>query len=137
MNAPIPSAVGTVHLRNGRAERHPRTRGVGKTWCGKSLLGQPEDAGTGIETFTSYGDQIHVTYDPQQGTCARCSEAFEAAFAAAFPERSQPIATFRYDNPDDMRRAKAVLGPDALDRFFGPGGGGMAAFEAALAGHSQ
>jgi hypothetical protein len=31
-----------------------------------------------------------------------------------------------------MERAKAALSPEALAKFFGPGGEGMAAFEAAL-----
>lgn len=122
----------TIHLRNGRAQRHPQTLGDGKTWCGKKLLGKPEAGEEGTEVFTSYGNRVETTYDPEQGTCERCRSAFDAAYNAAFPEGLQPIATFRLDNPDDVRRAKEVLSPEALSRFFGPGGGGMPAFDAAL-----
>jgi len=125
-----------IHLRNGQAERHPHTRGEGKTWCGKKLLGQPEEAQEGVETFVSYGNRIDVSFDPERGTCARCREAFDAAYARAFPEGLKPIATFRLDDPDDMSRAKDLLSPEAMNRFFGPGGGGMSAFEAALQGES-
>src|SRR3546814_5186491 len=34
-------------------------------------------------------------------------------YAEAFPEGPKPIATFRLDNPADVERAKAILGPDA------------------------
>lgn len=123
---------GVLHLRNGRAQRHPQTYGDGKTWCGKKLLGQPETGEDGVETFISYGNKIHTTYAPDAGTCERCREAFEGAYAAAFPEGLKPVATFRLDSPSDVARAKAVLSPEALNSFFGPGGSGMAAFDAAL-----
>jgi hypothetical protein len=106
--------------------------GGGKTWYGKKLLGKSEDSGGGIETFTSYGNRIDVSYNPKQGTCERCSAAFEAAYAAAFPEGPKPIATFRADNPADLERAKNLFSPEALKRFFGPGGGGIAELEDAI-----
>ncbi len=56
----------------------------------------------------------------------------DAAYKAAFPEGPKPIATFRADSPEDMARAKALLSPEALNGFFGPGGGGMPAFVAAM-----
>lgn len=121
-----------IHIRDGRADRHARTNGTGSTWCGKKLLGTPEATESGNEAFTSYGNRIEVTLAPGAGTCSRCREAFDAAFAAAFPDGPKPIATFRTDSPEDLARAKSVLGVDALNRFFGPGGGGMAAFEQAL-----
>jgi hypothetical protein len=31
-----------------------------------------------------------------------------------------------------MERARRLIGPEAIARHFGPGGGGMAAFEASL-----
>jgi hypothetical protein len=64
-------------------------------------------------------------------------EELDAGYKAAFPDGPQPIATFRADNPADLERAKAALSPEALNKFFGPGGGGMAAFEAALKQGSQ
>lgn len=59
-------------------------------------------------------------------------EELDAGFRAAFPEGPKPIATFRADNPADVERAKALLSPAALNGFFGPGGGGMEAFMAAV-----
>jgi hypothetical protein len=68
----------------------------------------------------------------REGTEAELS----AAYDAAFPEGPKPIATFHTDSPEDMERARAVLSPEALNGFFGPGGGGMAAFTAAMEGRS-
>lgn len=126
-----PSRV-TIHLRNKRAERHPHTKGDGKTWCGKNLLGEPENERDGIETFTSYGNRLSVTLDPDRGSCDRCCEAFETAYSAAFPEGLKLLATFRLDDPADMQRARTFLSPEGLSRFFGPGGGGLPTFDAAL-----
>lgn len=122
-----------IHLRNGRAARHPTTFGGGATWCGKKLLDKPQVNEDGTETFTSYGAELIVSFDPAQGTCARCREAFDAAYNEAFPEGLKPIATFRIEDAAEVERAKALLSPNALRQFFGPGGGGMAAFKAAVA----
>lgn len=86
----------------------------------------------GAEVFTSYGAQVYVSFDPSSGTCPRCRDAFDTAYAAAFPDGLKPIATFKLGDPDDMARAKSVLSPEALNGFFGPGGGGMPAFIAAM-----
>lgn len=59
-------------------------------------------------------------------------EELAAMYAAAFPEGPKPIATFRTDDPASMERARAVLSPEALNRFFGPGGGGTEAFITAV-----
>lgn len=126
----IPDAI--THIRNGRAELLPHVRGGGATWCGKKLVGRPEAADGVTETFHSYGNVLHVSLDPERGTCPHCRRVFEAAYAEAFPDGLKPIATFRADNADDLRRAKELLSPEALNGFFGPGGGGMAAFDAAL-----
>jgi hypothetical protein len=125
-----PSRV--IHMRNGRAQRHRHTMGAGETWCGKKLLGQPDCDGEGIETFSSYGSEVRTTYDEPFVTCQRCLDAFDTSYRRAFPDGPKPIATFRTDDPADMERAKALLSPEALNGFFGPGGGGMAAFDAAL-----
>lgn len=121
-----------IHLRNGRAERHARTFGEGKTWCGKKLFGPPESLADGIEAFTSYGDRIEVTLDPEQGNCPYCRDRFDAAYAAAFPNGPQPIATFRLDDPASVEKARAILGPDNLTRVFGSDGGGIAELEEQL-----
>ncbi|AMU89866.1 hypothetical protein ATM17_12555 [Sphingopyxis macrogoltabida] len=59
-------------------------------------------------------------------------EELAAGYAAAFPDEPKPIATFRADVPEDIEAAKAVLSPDALNRFFGPDGGGADAWIAAI-----
>lgn len=107
-----------IHLHNTRAQRHARTSGAGSTWCGKKLLGQPEHSEGGVDTFTSYGVQIHIGFDPAQTTCEHCRKAFDAAYNAAFPEGLKPIATFRLDNPDDMAKARELLSPEALARQY-------------------
>lgn len=116
---------GVLHVRNGRADRHPSTHGDGATWCGKKLLGRPESSESGVDTFLSYGSEVHVSMDPQQGSCGRCREAFDAAYNAAFPNGMKPIATIKADNP----RAKELFGPETLTRFFGPRGEGSSAYE--------
>lgn len=55
--------------------------------------------------------------------------AYRAEFGDGPPE---PIATFRLDDPASVERAKALLSPEAMNGFFGTGGGGMAAFVAAV-----
>ena len=124
-----------VHLRNGRAAQHLTTHGRGTTWCGKKLIGPPERQEGEVAIFSVYGSDVAVSDDPQSGTCGRCAAAFDAAYQAAFPDGLKPVATFRLDNPDDVERAKAVLSPEALNGFFGPGGGGMGSFVAAIEGH--
>jgi hypothetical protein len=61
-------------------------------------------------------------------------EELDAGYRAAFPDGPKPIATFRLNNPEDVERAKAVLSPEALAKFFGPNGGGMSAWMAAVEG---
>jgi len=64
-------------------------------------------------------------------------EELEAAYNEVFPNGPEPLATFRVGSEEDMARAKAALSPEALSKFFGPGGGGMTAFEAALRGEGD
>ncbi|WP_337846801.1 hypothetical protein [Sphingomonas sp.] len=123
-----------VHLRNGHADRPAHTMGVGVTWCGKKLLGKPETSHGTVDTFLCYGSEVRVTFDPTQGSCARCAEAFNSAYEAAFPDGLKPVATFRLDDPTDVERARALFSPEALARTFGPGGGGMAEFRERLEG---
>jgi hypothetical protein len=131
LRASIPSAV--LHLRNGRASRHPQTMGVGVTWCGKKLLGKPERSEGATEVFSSYGAEVHVSDDPATGSCERCREAFDAAYSAAFPDGLKPIASFKLNSPDDMGLAKTVLSPETMTRFFGERGEGGEAYERFLA----
>jgi hypothetical protein len=50
----------------------------------------------------------------------------EAGYREAFPEGPKPIATFHADNASDLERAKSLLSPEALNRYFGLAGLGMA-----------
>ena len=61
-------------------------------------------------------------------------EELDAFYRAAFLEGPKPIATLRFDNPDDMAKARAALSPEALNKHFGEGGGGVAAITAILQG---
>ena len=91
------------------------------------------------------GLRVPITVDQEPPLCPdmkgvyrlATEEELDVGYRAAFPEGPQPIATFRLDNPDDIKRAKAVLSPAALNGFFGPGGNGMAAFSAALEEQSR
>lgn len=118
-----------IHLRNGRAERLTHQP---KTWCGKPLFGPAEDRGDGIEGFTSYGDPVDVTLNPERGTCPYCRERFDAAYNAAFPEGPKPIATFRADDPADVEKFRSIFGRENLTRVFGEGGGGIAELDEQL-----
>lgn len=43
--------------------------------------------------------------------------------------KPQPIFTARTDDPEDMAALRSLLGRGALERAFGPGGGGIAEIE--------
>lgn len=58
----------------------------------------------------------------------------DAAYNAQFPEGPKPIATFDLNKREDVERARSVLSPEAITKFFGPDGGGTDAFEASLRG---
>lgn len=64
-------------------------------------------------------------------------EELEAGYKAAFPDGPKPIATFRADVPEDMEAAKKVLSPEALNKFFGPEGGGIDAWMEAVEAAGQ
>lgn len=59
--------------------------------------------------------------------------------AAAKAEMPEPIFTARLDDDADMELANEVIGKDALDKAFGPGGGGVQEIEynAAIASFKQ
>lgn len=64
--------------------------------------------------------------------CLQCEVEFDKAYKRAFPDGPKPIATFRLDTPEGAENARQVLGVEALQKAFGPGGGGMAEFMANL-----
>lgn len=54
--------------------------------------------------------------------CLYCAAEADKAYKRAFPDGPQPFATF---TTDEMPLAKQALGPDAIRKAFGPGGGGI------------
>lgn len=56
--------------------------------------------------------------------CMACPGEAEKAYREAFPDGPKPIATFKTDNPKDMKRLKQYFGKDALHKAFRPEGGG-------------
>jgi len=60
--------------------------------------------------------------------CLYCESEANAEYKRQFPDGPKPIATFSLSNPEDVERARKVIGIEALQKAFGPGGGGMAEF---------
>lgn len=68
-----------------------------------------------------------------KGVYREATEAeLDAAYKQAFPNGPVPIASFDLNDPASAAKARELLGPDAMRRHFGPGGGGMDAFEQSL-----
>jgi hypothetical protein len=65
--------------------------------------------------------------------CLACESEAEKAYRRDFPEGPKPLATFRRDDP----RIRELLGPEAMNKHFGPGGGGITAFIASLPDDSR
>jgi hypothetical protein len=59
--------------------------------------------------------------------CIYCESEADAAYKRAFPEGVKPIASFP-NTPDGLAAARAVIGKEALEKAFGPNGGGLAEF---------
>ncbi|CAH1671828.1 hypothetical protein [Chelatococcus asaccharovorans] len=64
--------------------------------------------------------------------CLACEAEADAAYKRAFPDGPKPIATFSLSNPQDVTAFKKVFGREALEKAFGPDGGGIAEIEANL-----
>jgi hypothetical protein len=137
LRAAVPDAEHTIHIQNGRSHAHPSTFGNGWTWCGKKLIGQPQRNEGPFEIWSSYGADLWASMDPALATCSHCEKLFEAAYSDAFPDGLKPLATFRFDSPADMDRAKDVLSPEALGKYLGEGGLGMTAFERMLSSETD
>ncbi|MGU9981490.1 hypothetical protein ACJ4V0_15755 [Phreatobacter sp. HK31-P] len=58
--------------------------------------------------------------------CLSCEAEANAAYKRAFPDGPKPFATFDISTPEGAERARRAIGPDALRKAFGPGGGGIA-----------
>jgi hypothetical protein len=64
--------------------------------------------------------------------CLQCEGEFNKAYERAFPDGPKPIATFKLDTPEGTERARRAIGVEALQKAFGPDGGGMSEFMANL-----
>lgn len=69
--------------------------------------------------------------------CVYCEGEADKAYRSAFPEGPKPLATFKFDNPDDMSALRSIFGADALKRTFGPDGGGLREIEEKLSARSN
>lgn len=76
---------------------------------------------------------VHCKWCAGRG-CLQCEVEADRAYKAAFPEGPKPVATFKLNDPAQLAEAKELLGPDAMRKHFGPGGGGVEALIASLAG---
>lgn len=57
--------------------------------------------------------------------CLQCPEEYEKAAL----ERAKPILTAKIDNPAEMEEMRRVVGVEALEKAFGPGGDGIREIE--------
>lgn len=53
----------------------------------------------------------------------------DAEYARQFPNGPEPMLVVRRDNPEDMELLKKVFHREAIEKAFGPGGGGMEEIE--------
>lgn len=67
------------------------------------------------------------------GGCLACEAEADAAYRRAFPEGPKPVATVDLTDPQDLEAARKALGPEAMTKAFGPGGGGVQELVANLA----
>lgn len=90
--------------------------------------------GNCMEPYRAHRKRMEAAPCCQSGGVYReaTEEELNAAYKATFPDGPEPIATFCADNPADVERARKLFSPEALNGFFGPGGGGMDAFMAAM-----
>ena len=60
--------------------------------------------------------------------CLACPQEADKAYKEAFPDGPKPIVTFDradFDDPKELIRMRKIIGKDALEKAFGPGGGGV------------
>lgn len=93
------------------------------------------------EVWQEYCDQVcrqtgERRYDPVRRVyrdcrfcngrgCVACEGEAERAYKLAFPDGPKPVATFE-TTPEGLRFANVTIGAEAIDKAFGPGGGGVA-----------
>lgn len=69
--------------------------------------------------------------------CAAKRKALDEEYARQFPNGPEPIFTARRDNPEEMEALKRIVGREAVEKAFGPGGGGIAEIEANAAAEKE
>lgn len=57
--------------------------------------------------------------------CLYCESEARKAYKAEFPDGPRPFATFP-NTPEGLAAAREVIGREAIEKAFGPGGGGIA-----------
>lgn len=56
--------------------------------------------------------------------CLQCKAELDKEYKRQFPDGPQPIAIFK--TPEEIGKVKAAIGREAIEKAFGPGGGGVA-----------
>lgn len=57
--------------------------------------------------------------------CLACPGEADKDYRASFPDGPRPTAVFKINDPEDMEIARETIGRKALEKAFGPGGGGV------------
>lgn len=57
--------------------------------------------------------------------CLYCESEADKAYKRAFPDDPTPIASFP-NTPEGMAAARQAIGREAIEKAFGPDGGGIA-----------
>jgi hypothetical protein len=80
-------------------------------------------------------DEVYCQWCRGEG-CVACFNArqkrevaLEEEYARQFPNGPQPIFTVKRDDPEQMAALRRVAGVEALEKAFGPGGGGVGEIE--------
>ena len=81
-------------------------------------------------------ERLPVRYDEKVGIyrdckwcggrgCVYCPGEAEAEYKRQFPDGPKPIATFDMTTKKGIAKAKKAIGAKAINKAFGPGGGGV------------
>lgn len=66
--------------------------------------------------------------------CLYCEGEADKEYKRQFPDGPKPIATFDLTTPAGLEAANKAIGREAIEKAFGPGGGGIAEIIANLHG---
>jgi len=67
--------------------------------------------------------------------CLYCEAEANAEYKRQFPDGPKPIATFK--TPEELEAARHVIGREAIEKAFGPGGGGIGEIVANIAKYKE